>query len=302
MPQTRYFIALDTLGTPRRMRSRLFLPALFALAAVFAAPQALGWGDRAHRIVARLAQAQLRPAAAAEATRLLAGESDPSLPGISNWADTVREDGGKAGRRTRRWHYGDFLGASSPDGRPGCDYQPARDCPDGDCVVAAIDREFVVLSDRRRPNAERTEALKYLVHLVADVHQPLHSSPVADKGGLDFQVNWQGKGDNLHLLWDFGLLDRALERDGLDEAGYVRTLQALPALPSDPTRDSDRRVAEWAEESCRVVRDGALYPATHVLGDEYLDAHRAQMEERLRLAGSRLADLLNRALDPGTPR
>jgi hypothetical protein len=82
----------------------------------------------------------------------------------------------------------------------------------------------------------------------------------------------------------------------------VRTLQALPALPSDPTRDSDRRVAEWAEESCRVVRDGALYPATHVLGDEYLDAHRAQMEERLRLAGSRLADLLNRALDPGTPR
>jgi hypothetical protein len=284
------------------MRVRPFLASCFALVAAFSVPQARAWGDRAHRVVADLAQAQLRPAAAAEVSRLLAGEAVPSLPGISNWADTVREDGGKAGRRTRRWHYGDFHGADSRDGRPGCDYQPARDCPDGDCVVAAIDREFLALSDRRRPDAERAEALKYLVHLVADVHQPLHSSPVPDKGGLDFQVTWQGKGDNLHLLWDYGLIDREMEREGVDEDGYVRALQARPALAPDPTRHSDRPVVDWADESCRVVRDGAVYPASHVLGDEYLDAHRAQMEERLRLAGSRLADMLNFALDPRTPR
>jgi len=293
MPQNRYFIALDTPGTPRWMRARPTLAVFFALAALFAAPAAWAWGDRAHRVVALLAQPQLRPAAAAEVARLLAGEPDPTLPGISGWADTVREDGGKAGRRTRRWHYGDFHGDP-----PGCDFQPARDCPDGECVVLAINREFLALSDRRRPDAERAEALKYLVHLVADVHQPLHASPVPDKGGLDFQLTWQGKGDNLHLLWDYGLIDREMQREGVDEAGYVHALQARPPLPADPTRRSDRPAVEWAQESCRVVRDGALYPSTHVLGDEYLDAHRAQMEERLRLAGARLADMLNFALDP----
>ena len=112
-----------------------------------------------------------------------------------------------------------------------------------------------------------------------------------DKGGLDFQLTWQGKGDNLHLLWDYGLIDREMQREGVDEAGYVHALQARPPLPADPTRRSDRPAVEWAEESCRIVRDGALYPSTHVLGDEYLDAHRAQMEQRLRLAGSRLADM-----------
>src|SRR3982750_4003956 len=110
MPQNRYFIALETLGTPRRMRVRPFLATCFALLAAISAPEARAWGDRAHRVVAGLAQAQLRPGAAVEVSRLLAGEADPSLPGISNWADTVREDGGKAGRRTRRRHYGDFNG------------------------------------------------------------------------------------------------------------------------------------------------------------------------------------------------
>jgi len=297
MPQNRYFIALDHHGTPRRMRSRPLLAACMGLAAVLAAPTAAAWGNPAHRVVAGLAQAQLRPGAAAEAARLLAGEPEPTLAGVSAWADTVREDGGQAGRRSRRWHYVDFHGGAEP----GCEYVPERDCPDGDCVVAAINRQFLALADRHRPDAERAEALKYLVHLVADVHQPLHASPRDDKGGLQFQLTWRGKGDNLHLLWDVGLLEREFELQGVDEAGYVRTLASRPPLPPDPTRHSDRPAVEWAQESCRLVRDGALYPDSRVLGDEYLDAHRAQLEERLRLAGSRLADMLNFALDPREP-
>jgi len=282
MPQNRYFIAM-----------RLPSPFALLLACVAALlPAAAGaWGKPAHRVVAGLAQAQLRPAARAEVDRLLAGEPEPTLAGVSGWADEVREDGGKAGRRTRRWHYVDF-------GRGGCDYEPARDCPGGDCVVAAIDREFQALADHRRPDAERTQALKYLVHLVADVHQPLHSTPRDDKGGLDFQVTWQGKGDNLHLVWDVRMLERELAIEGVDEAGYVHALESRAPPPADATPRSDRPAVAWAQESCRVVRDGALYPASHVLGDEYLGAHRAQMEERLRLAGSRLADMLNFALDP----
>ena len=293
MPQNRYFIALDTPGTPR-MRPTLARLLVFALAALACAPAALAWGNPAHRVAAELAQAQLRPGARAEVDRLLAGEAEPTLAGVSGWADEVREDGGQAGRRTRRWHYVDF--------HAGCDYEPARDCPDGDCLVSAIDREVLALSDRARPDAERELALKYLVHLVADAQQPLHSSPNDDKGGLEYQLKLKGKGDNLHIVWDVRILERVLAESGLDEAAYARSLLARAPLPADPTLGSAHRATEWAQESCRIVRDGGLYPPRRELGDYYLDLERPRMEERLRLAGARLADVLNAALDPGKPQ
>jgi hypothetical protein len=278
------------------MRMRLPQLVFFALATALAAPPASAWGRPAHRVVANLAQARLRPGARAQVDRLLAGEPEPGLAGISAWADEVDKDGGQPGRHGKRWHYVDFRG-----GPTDCDYLPARDCPKGDCVVAAIDREFLRLADPRLADGERAQALKYLVHYVADVHQPFHATPVRDKGGLDFQVSWRGEGSNLHKAWDVLLPRYALERAGLDEAAYTRALQARP-LPPDPARRSERPVVEWAQESCRLVRDGALYPASHLLGDEYLDAHCGQMEERLRLAGARLADMLNFALDPPEAR
>lgn len=266
------------------------LAATLLLAAACLPAPARAWGRPAHRLVAALAEAQLRPGARAEVGRLLAAEGTTHLADVANWADDVRDSGGAAGRSSRRWHFIDF-------GAGGCEYVPARDCPDGNCVVAAIDRQFLRLADRRRPDAERREALKYLVHLVADVHQPLHASPVADRGGNDYQVAWHGLGRNLHGVWDGLIVDRAMREDG-DEAGYLRALRQRAPLPPDPTRRSRRPAVDWALESCRLVRDGRLYPASHRIGDDYLDAHRAQAERRLRLAGARLAGLLDAALDP----
>jgi hypothetical protein len=226
--------------------------------------------------------------------RLLAGEASPHLAEIASWADDLREAGGEGARASRRWHFVDFGGGS-------CEYVPARDCPGGECVVAAINRQFLRLADRKRPDAERTEALKFLVHLVADVHQPLHASPVPDRGGNEFQVAWHGKGRNLHGVWDGLIVDRAMHAEGGDEAGYLRALQKRAPLPPDPTRRSDRPAVDWAQESCRLVGEGKLYPDSHILGDDYLDAHRAQAELRLRLAAARLADMLNFALDRRQP-
>jgi hypothetical protein len=210
---------------------------------------------------------------------------------VPEWADELRAAGGAQARDTRRWHFVNF-------GGPGCEYAPARDCPDGDCVVAAINHQAARLADRRLPASERAEALKWLVHLVADVHQPFHATPRALRGGLDFQVQWRGRGRNLHLFWDLSMLDRALEASALDEAGYLRGLQAQPPLPADPTRDSDRRAIDWAQASCRLIADESLQPPRHAIGDDYPDAHRALLDAQLRLAGARLADMLNFALDP----
>lgn len=86
-----------------------------------------------------------------------------------------------------------------PPGTPAA-YDAARDCPRGDCVVAAIERFEVVLRDRSAPPRERLEALKFIVHLVADVHQPLHCADDGDRGGNDIRVSLSGRRTNLHAV------------------------------------------------------------------------------------------------------
>ena len=257
----------------------LLLPLLLCIAL-----PALGWKRDGHRIVAELAQRELRPPVRAEIDRLLVGEAEPTLPGVSSWADSLRIADPKDPRSD--WHYVNFRSGD-------CDYVPARDCPGGNCVIGAINRQFLVLSDRSRPDAERRDALKYLVHFVGDVHQPMHSSPRKDKGGNDVQVNLDGRGTNLHAVWDSDLVASR----GLAPEAYATELARSP-LPADPTGASTRPAVEWALESCRLVRDGGLYPEGHKIDARYLDAHRGQAEAQLRLAGHRLAGLLNYALDP----
>jgi hypothetical protein len=258
---------------------------------------ARAWGRDAHRVVADLAQDRLRPAARAEVARLLALEPAARLEDVANWADEQRRDGlaDVAGSPTdRRSHFVNFRG--------GCEYVPSRDCPDGRCVIAAINRQFLVLSDARRPDGERLIALKMLVHLVADEHQPLHASPVDDHGGNDYQVSLDGTGSNLHAVWDRTLPARSLADAHRDAAGFADELRARPALPADATAQSDRPAVDWALESCRLVRDGGIYPPGHKVDDAYLAAHRGQMEMQLRRAGERLGDMLDYALDPSSRR
>jgi hypothetical protein len=248
-------------------------------------PPAAAWGARAHQVVAELAARQLRPQARAEVARLLAGEPDPTLAGVANWADDLREHDAERGPATTRWHFVNF-----PRGR--CDYVPPRDCPDGRCLVAAINRQFLALADTTRPDRERAEALKFLVHLVGDAHQPLHAGLADDLGGNRYQLSYAGEGWNLHSVWD-ALLPK---RRGLEPAAYADFLAAQPPLPADPARRSDRPAVEWVLESCRLAQAPGFYPQGHVLEDAYLEAQLPVAELRLRLAGQRLADMLNFAL------
>jgi hypothetical protein len=106
---------------------------------------------------------------------------------------------------------------------------------------------------------------------------------------------------NLHAVWD-----RLLPtREGLSARQHAQVLRALPALPPDPVRDSDRAVAEWTLESCRIVHSPGFYPPRAKLEPAYLYAQRSVAEHRLREAARRLADLLNRTLarpQPGNPQ
>lgn len=261
--------------------------AAFALALAFFAGDAFAWSAEGHRIVARIAEAGLTPAARAEVDRLLAGEDDPTLAGVSTWADELRETDSVLGKRTAKWHYINF------DGR--CGFEPARDCRNNNCVVTQTNLMYRVLADANQAAEDRAKALKFVVHLVADLHQPLHASPRDDKGGNDYQVNLHGEGGNLHRIWDGTII----KRRGLGFDDYAQELLQTP-LPDDPTLASDRPVLEWALESCQLVEAGEVYPpeGEHAIDDAFLDARLPLAERRLREAGYRLAMLLNHALAP----
>lgn len=255
--------------------------ALAALVAMLACPQpALAWGPLGHRIVARLAEAKLTPAALAGARKLLMLEHAQYLSQVANRADDLRDTDPALFGRTKRLHFVNFHSRN-------CIYDPPRDCRNGECVVAAIEKYSAILANRANSPAERAEALVFLVHFVADVHQPLHAGYRHDAGGNDFQVRWESRGTNLHRVWDSLLLDSAR----LSAAHYAHKLAAESTpIPVGGTP------AEWAEESCRIDRDGGVYPSSRLIGDDYIERERPIAEERLRQAGTRLAALLNRDL------
>jgi len=251
----------------------------FALMGLLLAQPALAWGPLGHRIVARLAEAQLTPRARAEVRHLLEAQGARHLSDVAVWADDLRDSDPALFKRTSRLH---FVNLHSPD----CLYDPPRDCPGGECVIAAIAHYAAVLGDRSRSEAERAQALDFVVHFVGDVHQPFHASSGHDAGGNDYQVRWHDRGTNLHRVWDSLMLDDA----HLSVAVYARMLQG----ERTPLPDGGTPV-QWAEESCRIAREA--YPSARTLTAAYVERERPVAEQRLRQAGARLAALLDRELD-----
>lgn len=266
---------------------RLIRRGIFLALGLLAAAPVLAWGEKGHRIVGDLAQRQLHPAAQAEVARLLAGEPEPTLAGVSKWADEVRANDPGRGKASAPWHYVNYP-------RNDCLYSPPRDCPGGNCAIAAINRFFLALADKKRSDHERREALKFLVHFVGDLHQPLHNGYKDDRGGNEYQIHYAGRGMDLHDVWDWLILDAT----ALPAPAHADRLWRRPPLPADPTRRSDRPAVDWSRESCELVQQGDIYPRGHAIGRDYLDRQRPLAETRLRQAGARLAAMLNYALAP----
>lgn len=265
------------------------MPLRLLLCLLLIAPPVHGWSKIGHRAVGELAEARLTPTARQAVRELLAAEPIPSLAAVSTWPDEVR--GTEDYRHTAPWHYVNF------PRRGGCRYAPARDCPDGDCVVGAINAQLRILADHTGPRVARAQALKFLVHFVADVHQPLHAGYGHDRGGNSYQLQFQEQGTNLHGVWDYWIL-HTREPDWLD---YAKTLARQPQPGADELAVASP--AEWAMESCRIVRSRGLYPGRGRLDPGYLDRWRPTAEARLRQAAARLAQMLNQALgEPGQDR
>lgn len=209
---------------------------------------------------------------------MFASETGATLANISTWADEHRNPA------TAAWHYVNFP-------RGDCNYQPERDCPDGKCVVGAIDRQIEV-QRTSGDDEKRLTALKYVVHFIGDIHQPLHAGFGDDRGGNSYQLQAFMRGSNLHAVWDTGLI-KAMQQE--NEA-IVKSLLVRP-LPASSGAFS---AAKAAEESCRIVARPTFYPDRQVT-PAYVEEYTPVMAYQLALAGSRLAQVLNQTLVKGAP-
>jgi hypothetical protein len=168
-----------------------------------------------------------------------------------------------------------------------------RDCPRGDCIVAKIEQFEPVLADRQASKRQRLEALKYLVHFVGDIHQPLHVSNNNDRGGNDVKVSFRAYSTNLHAVWDTGIVELVLDR----------TSAAMPSqLVQDSTpgkRDSWSKgnPAAWANEGYEIAAY-IIYELPHAgtLPDSYEAEALPIVNGLLERAGVRLATVLNACL------
>lgn len=270
---------------------------IIVTAALLVAVPAHAWGELGHRLVGDLAQSRLTPAARTGVAALLLDEPEPTLGGVAMWADELRGNDPARFKETSRWHY-----VAMPEGI--CRFDAARDCPDGECVIGAIEAQARILADRTQTTQARRDALKFVVHFVGDAHQPLHANNRPDRGGNEFQITLRtdiqpeayaadrhigGIMDtNLHSIWDYYVLSGAR----LDRAQYARRLDAF----AWPVRMNPLTPASaWAGESCRLVNSRSLYPAEHEMDQAYLDAMRPLAEQRIRQAAYRLAHVLNDA-------
>ena len=262
------------------------------------------WGPQGHRLVALIADAHLTQTARQAVGALLDGAS---LADVSVWADHYLA----GNNQTSFWHYVNIpADAQAYDRDRDCPTQPAVR-PGGrldrwrDCVVDRLDYHEQRLGDASLDRADRAIALKFLVHLVGDLHQPFHALGV-ERGGNGIPVVVFGSPTcryddgtaypcNLHGVWDSELIARR----GLADPAYLADLQRQIAqggwsavAPGTP--------AQWAMESHALARP-ALLPANGAVDDAYLRAHAATVDRRLALGGLRLAAVINRRLSTPAP-
>ena len=239
-------------------------------------PQAaLAWGPLGHRVTGQIAQSRLSPHAAAAVQRILGTED---LAEASTWADEMRSNPEPFWQQTANpWHY-----VTVP---PGKTYAEVGAPPEGDAVTALQGFARTLRDKSARPEPQAL-ALRFAVHVIADLQQPLHAGNGADKGGNTVRVRWFGRDTELHAVWDSELPNNK----GLSYSEYTLWL-TRKLRPEDARAWSSADPLVWIAESA-ALRD-RIYPADSRLSYQYVYDHSAEVDLRLTQGGLRIAAWLN---------
>jgi len=268
--------------TPKSFSRTRVLPVVLSFCLIFVFPTAtFAWGDKGHQIIGALAWENLSESAKRQVMELLPeGAKDPNGPlaAVGSWADRQA----LANPSERSWHF-----VSIPLSAQG--YDRERDCGDGNCIVAKLDEKKYVLQTAES-RLERAQALKYVIHLVGDIHQPLHCTNNNDKGGNERAVRFLGEPTSLHRIWDFDMI----EASKLSVADYVKKLKAVEV-------PKGFWIEHWANDSHDIAQKYVYaIPRDNELGNEYYRRNLPVLEKQLAGAADKLVQILEEALKPRT--
>jgi S1/P1 Nuclease len=312
-------------------RFGVYLVSLFGLMFLFWPSAARAWGCKGHQTVALIAEKHLTPETRQWVLKLLSENPiDPKLirycggavrdamADASTWADDVRGE-----RKNGPWHYIDI-----PRGSERGPLEPY--CGQEGCVTKAITEQLAILKDKNAEAAKRADALRYVIHFVGDLHQPLHTITNADEGGNCVPVKYFRRvpqehnhffSPNLHSLWDTAIPER--DAESADPAEYAEMLETTFAADIEGWQKAGIHVEDWVWEGFDFAENVAylaLTPkiaiepnvAVHscaddnnigerllhqniVAGEVYQEKAAAVAEKRIAEGGVRLAMILNDA-------
>lgn len=270
------------------MKTRIAALLLFLPTSLFA------WGGVGHRVAANIAEERLKDSPALKAALdLLQGKH---FADVASDPDDWRKATGMA--HTANWHF-----VNTPLNSR---FDRVRDCAFSDCIIARIEAFERTLGDATASTDARREALIFLIHFLGDIHQPLHceqgylKNGQPDRGGNLVRVTLNGqhlngkddKNDNLHFLWDVVLVEHG---DGKDDKAYAQRLLTEKIKSIDVGPSSSGTPQRWAAVSHEIATMVQVDDGTD-LGDDYITRNKPRVDQRLLLAGLRLARVIDAAL------
>jgi hypothetical protein len=238
-------------------------------------PPAFAWGPIGHRVTGAIAERNLSGIARAN-VELLLGEED--LAEAATWPDDMKSDPSDFWQKQASvWHY-----VTVREG----DAYSSGDAPAQGDAMTALTRFTTTLRDPSVSADDRRLALRFIVHIIGDLHQPLHAGGGDDRGGNDVKVSWFGRSTNLHSVWDSAMIEqRSLSYSELADwlSRAITPLQVIAWNDRDPHT--------WIGESIALRK--TIYPADNNLSWDYAYQHRLELDDRLKHAGIRIAAYLN---------
>lgn len=256
------------------MKIKLFLLMSFFFVSFSSKDEAVKWGKNGHRTTGEIAEKHLTKKAKKKIDKILKGQS---LAFVSTYADEIKSD--RKYSEFYSWHYINMDLDET--------YATAKKNPKGD-LVTGINKCVAVLKDEKSTDKDKVFYLKMLVHLIGDLHQPMHIGQREDKGGNTIQVQWFGKGTNLHAVWDTKMIEEW-------NMSYLELADNAKDLSKKQVEAIQKgTIIDWVDEVHELTKD--VYKSVKVgenLRYRYSYDYFGTVRTQLQKGGIRLAKVLN---------